>query len=130
MKDRNGWSDEEMYDAYCYNVQVRYALGLRQLGEGNFDLRTVYYFRERVSRHMQENGENLLDKAFEQVTDEQIDFYDLKTGRQRTPAFPGTCARTSVQQVQVWTVGKLPAIFGLWAACSCWLKYCSECIAC
>ncbi|MEI6704750.1 MAG: transposase, partial [Deltaproteobacteria bacterium] len=83
MKAKKGWSDEEMYDAFCYDLQVRYALGLRQLGEGHFDLRTVYYFRERVSRHMQENGENLLDKAFEQVTDEQIGFYDLKTGRQR-----------------------------------------------
>ncbi len=72
-----------MYDAFCYDVQVRYALGYRQLGEGDFDLRTLYYFRERLSRHMQESGKNLLDQAFEQVTDQQIKAYQLKTGKQR-----------------------------------------------
>ncbi|MBA4380618.1 MAG: hypothetical protein C0393_08095 [Anaerolinea sp.] len=83
LKAGNGWTDEEMYDAYCYDVQVRYALGYRQLGEGDFDLRTLYYFRERLSRHMQETGVNLLDKAFEQVTNAQIVAFQLKTGKQR-----------------------------------------------
>ena len=86
LKAGNGWTDEEMYDAYCYDVQVRYALGYRQLGEGDFDLRTLYYFRERLSRQMQETGINLLDQAFEQVTDQQIAAFRLKTGKQRTPA--------------------------------------------
>ena len=72
LKAANGWTDEELYDNFCYDIQVRYALGYRQLGEGDFELRTLYYFRERLSRHMQETGENLLDKAFEQVTDAQI----------------------------------------------------------
>jgi len=83
LKAGNGWSDEEMYDEFCYDVQVRYALGYRQLGDGDFDLRTLYYFRERLSRHMQESGKNLLEQAFEQVTDEQITAYHLKTGKQR-----------------------------------------------
>jgi hypothetical protein len=83
LKSGMGWSDEEMYDAFLYNVQVRYALGYHELGEGEFDLRTTYYFRQRLSQHMQEKGENLLDKAFEQVTDEQIAAFTLKTGKQR-----------------------------------------------
>jgi hypothetical protein len=83
LKAGNGWTDEEMYDAYCYDIQVRYALGYRQLGEGDFDLRTLYYFRERLSRQMQETGINLLDQAFEQVTDQQIAAFLIKTGKQR-----------------------------------------------
>ncbi|MFN3762074.1 MAG: transposase, partial [Anaerolineae bacterium] len=83
LKAANGWSDEEMYDHFCYDVQVRYALGYWQLGEGYFDLRTVYHFRERLARYMQENGENLLEKAFAQVTDEQLRAFSLKTGKQR-----------------------------------------------
>jgi hypothetical protein len=46
-------------------------------------MRTLYYFRERLSRYMQETGKNLLDEAFEQVTDEQIEAFELKTGKQR-----------------------------------------------
>jgi len=71
-----------MHIATMY-IQVRYALGYRQLGEGYFEIRTVYYFRERLSRYIQESGINLLEKAFEQVTDAQIRAFQLKTGKQR-----------------------------------------------
>lgn len=83
LKAANGWTDEELYDNACYDVQVRYALGYRQLGEGYFDLRTLYYFRERLARQMQETGENLLEQAFAQVTGEQLRAFALKTGKQR-----------------------------------------------
>lgn len=72
-----------MYEQYCYNVQVRYAVGYRQLGKGHFDLRTLYNFRERLSCYMQETRANLLDQAFAQVTDEQIEAFQIKTGKQR-----------------------------------------------
>jgi len=83
LKAGNGWTDEEMFDEFGYNSQVRYALGFRQLGDGDFEPRTLYYFRERLSRYMQETGINLLEKAFEKVTDQQIAAYQLKTGKQR-----------------------------------------------
>jgi hypothetical protein len=79
LKSGFGWSDEEMYDHFCYDVQVRYALGYRDLSEGHFELRTVYNFRQRVTEHMQGTGENLIEAAFEQVTDEQIVAFELKT---------------------------------------------------
>ena len=83
LKAGHGWTDEQLYEQYCYNVQVRYAVGYRQLGEGHFDLRTLYNFRERLSGYIQETGINLLDQAFEQVTDEQIEAFQIKTGKQR-----------------------------------------------
>ena len=83
LKADFGWSDAELYDRFSYDMQVRYALGYQQLNEGDFDLRSLYYFRERVSRYMQEKGVNLIEKAFEQVTDDQIAAYQLKTGKQR-----------------------------------------------
>jgi hypothetical protein len=83
LKDGNGWTDEEMYEHYLFDLQTRHALGLDQLGEEHLELRTVYNFRQRLSRYMQENGINLLDRAFEQVTDEQLAAYQLKTGKQR-----------------------------------------------
>lgn len=83
LKAGFGWSDEELHDEMLFNLQVRYALGLRDMSTVPFELRTLYYFRQRLSRHMQETGENLLDQLFVQVTDEQLDSLKLKTGHQR-----------------------------------------------
>lgn len=83
LKAGHGWSDKELYDHFCYDVQVRYAVGYRDLGEGHFELRTLYNFRERLTKHMQETGENLIEKAFEHITDEQIEAFGLETDQQR-----------------------------------------------
>jgi hypothetical protein len=83
LKAGFGWSDEEMYDHACYNMQVRYALGQRDLREGHFELRTMYNFRRRVTCHMQATGENLYEQAFEQVTDEQVAAFELQTDKLR-----------------------------------------------
>jgi hypothetical protein len=83
LKAGHGWSDEEMYDAIQFNLQVRYALGLRDMTTVPFELRTVYNFRQRVSQHMQKTGENLLEQVFVQVTDQQLAALELKTGKQR-----------------------------------------------
>ena len=34
LKAGFGWSDEEMYEAFLYNLQVRYALGYDEFGKG------------------------------------------------------------------------------------------------
>ena len=83
LKAGNGWTDEEMYDAFCYDLQVRYALGYRSLAEGHFELRTVYNFRRRLSEHMQKSGENLITKVFEDITDKQLQALSVKTGKLR-----------------------------------------------
>ena len=93
LKAAFGWTDEERYDHFCFDMQVRYAVGYRNLGEGYFDLRTLYNFRQRLARHMQATGENLLEQAFEQVTDEQMEAFALKTGQQRVPIWRPISAR-------------------------------------
>jgi hypothetical protein len=83
LKSGFGWSDEEMYDHFCFDLQVRRALGYRDLGEDHFELRTVYNFRNRLTKHMQETGENLFEQVFEQITDEQLAAFKLKTNKLR-----------------------------------------------
>ena len=83
LKAGFGWSDEEMYENFCFNLQVRYALGYRQLDAGHFELRTIYNFRQRLSEHRQQTGEELMAQAFEQVTDEQVVAFELKTHKLR-----------------------------------------------
>ncbi len=83
LKDGFGWTDEEMYDNFTYNLKTRYALGYHNLEEGHFELRTTYNFRKRLSQHMQETGENLFEVCFERITDEQLEAFKVKSGIQR-----------------------------------------------
>lgn len=83
LKAGYGWSDEEMYETYCFNLQVRHALGLQTLGEGYVGLRTIYDFRARLTAHMQEKGVNLFAQTFEEISGEQLVEFNLKSSRQR-----------------------------------------------
>jgi hypothetical protein len=83
LKSGFGWSDAELEEQMAFNLMTRYALGYRDLGEGHFDLRTVYNFRRRLAAYMQETGVNLLDVAFEGITDEPISALQVKTGKLR-----------------------------------------------
>ncbi|MBK9056117.1 MAG: transposase [Chloroflexi bacterium] len=83
LKAGHGWSDEEMYDQFQYNLQVRYALGLHDFEAGNFELRTVYNFRRRLSQYQKEAEKDLLAQAWAAVTDEQLAAYGIRTEKQR-----------------------------------------------
>lgn len=83
LKSGYGWSDEELHEQVCFNLQVRHALGLHDLRNEIFTLRTLYNFRRRVRKHAEETGVNLIQKVFEQVTDEHLETVALATGWQR-----------------------------------------------
>jgi hypothetical protein len=83
LKHWRGWSDEELYEHFLFDLQVRYAVGCDRWDEANFDLRTLYYFRQRVSAYGLKTGQNLFQTVFQQVTDQQLEKLALKTGMQR-----------------------------------------------
>lgn len=83
LKAGKGWSDEELYEHFLFDVQVRYALGYRNLGDGSFAIRTLYYFRDRLSSHYLKTGKNLLESAFTEITDAQIASLSIETSVQR-----------------------------------------------
>ena len=83
LKSGFGLSDERLYDHFMFDLKFRFALGLRDFDEGNFELRTIYNFRAALSAYEQEHGINLIHKASEQITDEQLKQFQIKTGLQR-----------------------------------------------
>lgn len=83
LKAGYGWSDEELYDHFLYDLQVRYAVGYESLTEGDFELRTLYNFRRRLSQYNLAHGANLLTAAFVDVTDQQLTALAVRTGQQR-----------------------------------------------
>jgi len=83
LKAAFGWSDEEMYDNFCYDLQVRYALGYRDLSSGYFCLRSYYHFTRRLAEYNEKTGQNLLLTAFEQLTQSQLGRLKLFSSHQR-----------------------------------------------
>lgn len=83
LKAGRGWSDEELYEHFLFDLQVRYALGCDNFGEDDFDLRTLYYFRHALSRYALEKGSNLVQQTFTDITDQQLKQLAVKTGMQR-----------------------------------------------
>ena len=83
LKSGFGLSDERLYDHFMFDLKFRFALGLKDFDEGNFELRTIYNFRSAVSAYEEEHGINLIHKASEQITDEQLKQFQIKTGLQR-----------------------------------------------
>ena len=69
--------------AFIISNQCGQVLGSRALREGHCDLRTGYNVRQRVTQHMQETGENLIERVFEQVTDEPIAAFPVQTSNLR-----------------------------------------------
>jgi hypothetical protein len=61
LKAGQGWSDEQAHDAVRFDLQVRHALGLNNLSEDVFTLRTVYNFRRAVANHAERTGSNLFE---------------------------------------------------------------------
>jgi hypothetical protein len=83
LKAGFGWSDEELYDHFLFDLQVRYALGYHTFAEGGFELRSLYNFRRRLSQYNVEHGVNLLDGCFEAITDQQVIAFHVNTSQQR-----------------------------------------------
>lgn len=84
LKAGYGWSDEELYDHFLYDLQVRYAVCYASLTEGDFELRTLYNFRRRLSQYYNlAHGINLLTTAFVDITDQQLTALAVRTGQQR-----------------------------------------------
>lgn len=79
LKSGMGWSDAELYDAFLFDMQVRYALGYESLNDGYFSIRSLYHFRERLTSYNQKHGINLLDVAFEAITDDQVKRLEIRT---------------------------------------------------
>ena len=79
LKSGLGWSDEELYDSFLFDMQVRYAVGYESLNDGTFTIRSLYHFRRRLSQYHQEQGVNLLEVAFEAITDEQVKRLNVRT---------------------------------------------------
>lgn len=77
LKEAFGWSDLQLFEHCRFNLLVRSALGFFNLGDEVPADSTYYLFRKRVHQYMRENNDDLLQKAFETITREQIKDFEV-----------------------------------------------------
>jgi len=77
LKEGHGWTDEQLFEAIHFNLQIRWALGLRNLDDAVTGSSTYYDFKKAVQDYQQSHDEDLLEKAFEQLTFKQINKYRI-----------------------------------------------------
>lgn len=80
---QRNWSHQELERQILFNVEIRVALGLKDLEVVPFSMKTFYNFKNRLSTHQNQTGENLLEKVFNNLTKKQIADLKLNTSIQR-----------------------------------------------
>jgi hypothetical protein len=78
LKEGKGISDSELFEQTNYNMLVRSAVGLINIDDEAPVASTYYLFRKMIYDYEVEHGENLLDKAFCGITQEQCFDFGVK----------------------------------------------------
>lgn len=87
VMQKRSYTYEEFFKNLNFNLLTKTALGLQQIDEIPFCPATLFNFQNRLSAHYAQTGENLLEKAFDRLTLDQVKELRLKTGIQRTDSF-------------------------------------------
>ena len=77
LKESFGWSDSQLFEQCRFNLLVRSALGLFNLNDEVPAESTYYLFRKRMYEHQKQTGEVLMEMAFNQITSEQVQEFDV-----------------------------------------------------
>lgn len=83
LKERKQWSYEQLFENIKFNLLTKIALGLHQIGEIPFCSASIFNFQNRLNDHFVATGEDVLEKVFDELTDEQLKKLKLKTNIQR-----------------------------------------------
>jgi hypothetical protein len=77
LKESFVWSDSQLFEQCRFNVLVRGALGLPNMNDPLPVESTYYLLRRRIYDHQKQTGEDLMGKAFAQITSGQIREFDV-----------------------------------------------------
>lgn len=70
-------SDEQMFERVAYDMQIRYALGYTSFKDKAPALPTYYKFNARVGKYNEEEGIDLFESCFKQVTKNQCIMFNV-----------------------------------------------------
>jgi len=77
LKESFVWSDSQLFEQCRFNLLVRGALGLFNMNDPLPVESTYYLLRKRLYDHQKQYDEDLMGKAFAQITSEQVREFDV-----------------------------------------------------
>jgi len=77
LKEGFGCSDEALFEKCEFDLLARKALGLENLEDVTPSIDTYYLFRRRICDYEAENGVNLMEECFGQVTGDQVKIFKI-----------------------------------------------------
>jgi hypothetical protein len=77
LKESFVWSDSQLFEQCRFNLLVRGSLGLFNMNDPLPVESTYYLLRRRIYEHQTQTGEDLMGKAFAQITSGQIREFDV-----------------------------------------------------
>ncbi len=87
LKEKKGWSYQELFDQIGFNLKTKVALGLHTIEEEPFSYQTIFNFQSRLVDFELETGVNLLEQVFDRLTQDQLKTLAVKTDIQRSDSF-------------------------------------------
>jgi len=83
LKELHNHTDEILYDRFLFDMLYQHALGIENIDEYDFSIRTLYNFRSALSSYDQNNNTNLMKSVFENLRDDAIEKCNINTSIQR-----------------------------------------------
>ncbi len=85
IKHFRDYTDEELIEEFFFNLQIKWALGIRDIGDCPIAERTLYEFRERLYAHAIKNPgtDCLIHQQFMSITQHLVEFLKLSTEEMR-----------------------------------------------
>jgi hypothetical protein len=84
---RNNWTTEALFDRIDFDLLIRTALGLDTLDDTPFCPATFFNFQNRLLSHFIATGQNLIERVFDSLTQDQLKTLKIKTNIQRSDSF-------------------------------------------
>lgn len=76
LKEAEGLSDQKLFEDCRFNILTRSAIGLLKMDDTVPAQSTYYLFRKQIDEYKKEQGKNLIDLAFTQLSKNQsLEFY-------------------------------------------------------
>lgn len=83
LKEGEDWTDEQLFEECNFDMRIMLALGLNNITDEPPASSTYYQFKSQLEQYKAQTGIDLLERCFEQITLNQMDYHGVSGKRIR-----------------------------------------------